>query len=181
MQLVSVSRSEISITLETTVAMVNAIDDGSLDARSSLVAAGFSRAVRASSASVDRLSDRLVALAPLFRSLPDLSLDEGAARVNEELTELPIAPAVVDHDGVGPHLHWTPATATFDDQVIADIVMALAQELCEEGLARFGRCAAADCDHLFYDATRNRSRRFCADPRCASRTHTADHRARRRS
>ena len=37
------------------------------------------------------------------------------------------------------------------------------------------------CDHLFYDATRNGSRRFCSDPRCASRTHTADHRARQRA
>lgn len=169
------------MTLETTVGMVNAIDDDRLDARAALVDAGFSRAAQASSASVDRLSARLVTLAPLFRSLPDLSREEAAARINEELTELPIAPAVIDHDGVGQHLHWTPATATFDDQVIADIVMALAQELCEEGLSRFGRCAALDCEHLFYDATRNRSRRFCADPRCASRTHTADHRARRRS
>ncbi|MEO6571207.1 MAG: CGNR zinc finger domain-containing protein [Ilumatobacteraceae bacterium] len=31
---------------------------------------------------------------------------------------------------------------------------------------------------MFYDATKNRSRRFCSDPRCASRTHTAAHRAR---
>jgi len=181
MQLVSVSRSEISITLETTVAMVNALDDATLDARASLGAAGFSRAPQASPASIERLSKRLVELAPLFRALPDLTLDEAGARVNEELTELPIAPSVVDHDGVGPHLHWTPATARFDDQVVADIVMALAQELCEQGTVRFGRCGATDCEHLFYDATRNRSRRFCADPRCASRTHTADHRARHKA
>ncbi|MGL4297698.1 MAG: CGNR zinc finger domain-containing protein, partial [Candidatus Neomicrothrix subdominans] len=49
------------------------------------------------------------------------------------------------------------------------------------GTARFGQCDASGCDWLFYDATRNRSRRFCSDPRCASRTHTADHRARRRA
>ena len=85
------------------------------------------------------------------------------------------------HDGAPLHIHWTPSTATFDDQVIADILMALAQEVCDHGTTRFGRCAATDCDHLYYDATRNGSRRFCSDPRCASRTHTADHRARRRN
>ena len=72
----------------------------------------------------------------------------------------------------------------FDAQGVDELVsisMALAQELCDNGTIRFGRCGAADCDQLFYDGTRNRSRRFCADPRCASRTHTADHRARQRN
>ena len=69
----------------------------------------------------------------------------------------------------------------FDDQVIADFLMALSQEVCDHGTTRFGVSAATDCDHLFFDATRNGSRRFCADPRCASRTHTADHRARQRA
>ncbi len=95
--------------------------------------------------------------------------------------DLSIAPTAVTHDGAPLHIHWTPSTATFDDQVIADILMALAQEVCDHGTTRFGRCAATDCDHLYYDATRNGSRRFCSDPRCASRTHTADHRARRRN
>jgi len=87
----------------------------------------------------------------------------------------------VAHDGAGPHLHWTPTTATFDQQVVADVLMALAHELCDNGTNRFGRCAASGCDDLFYDGTRNRSRRFCDDPKCASRTHTAQHRARRRT
>ena len=68
---------------------------------------------------------------------------------------------------------------TFDDQVMADFLMALANELCDNGTKRFGRCAADDCDRLFYDTSRNGSRRFCSDPRCASRTHTADHRKRK--
>src|SRR6056297_2297630 len=101
--------------------------------------------------------------------------------VNRELGSVSIAPSLTAHDGAALHLHWTPGGATFDDQVMADVLMALAQELADGGTGRFGRCAAADCERLFYDATRNRSRRFCSDPRCASRTHTADHRARQRS
>lgn len=177
----SVSQSEIRTTLEVAVDMANALLAGELDARRVLSDAGFSRAPQASEASVQRLSSRMGALLPLMGDLPDLDTAAAVARVNEELTELPISPSIVDHDGVGPHMHWTPSTATFDDQVISDVLMALAQELCDNGTIRFGRCGADDCDHLFYDGTRNRSRRFCPDPRCASRTHTADHRARQRN
>ena len=168
--------TETRLTIEVALALVN--DLGEIDVRATLLDAGFSRSASASEASVRRLADRLGDLSPLVRSLPDLEVDAAARRVNEELTELPIAPAVVDHDGVGPHLHWTATTARFDDQVVADFLMAFAQELCDNGTDRFGRCAASDCDAVFYDATRNHSKRFCADPRCASRTHTADHRAR---
>ena len=72
-------------------------------------------------------------------------------------------------------------TRAFGMDGAVDFLMALAQELCEHGTSRFGTCAATDCSHLFYDVTRKGSRRFCADPRCASRTHTADHRARQRA
>lgn len=181
MHVASVTMSEIRVTLEISVELVNQLDDGDIDPRSFLAEAGFSRAENASQASVSRLTSRLKTLTPLFRSLPGLEEPVAAARVNEELTELPVSPSVVDHDEVGLHIHWTPATATFDDQVITDILMALAQEICDNGVIRFGVCSATDCDRLFYDGTRNRSKRFCSDPRCASRTHTADHRARQRA
>ena len=115
-----------------------------------------------------------------FNSLPDTAVDDTVEWVNAEIAALSIAPSAVTHDGAPLHIHWTPTSASFDDQVMADILMALAQELCDHGTKRFGRCAASDCDHLYYDATRNGSRRFCSNPRCASRTHTADHRARQR-
>lgn len=173
-------QSEIQLTLELTVDMVNAYGDDELDVRKALVEGGFPRAAKASAASIARVRARLAELSPFFVALPDLDALDAAAQVNEELTELTITPSVVAHDGVGPHIHWTSNTATFDDQVIADVLMALTQELCDNGADRFGRCAADDCDRLFYDGTRNRSRRFCADPRCASRTHTAQHRARKK-
>ena len=177
----SVSESEARVTLDTLIELANGLLDGDVDARSILDAAGFSRAAGASQASLQRLGDRLTSMLDFLTALPDLDTDDAAARISEELTELPIAPLIVDHGGVGHHIHWTPPTATFDDQAMADMLMALAWEVCDNGTIRFGRCAADDCEHLFYDATRNRSKRFCADPRCASRTHTADHRARRRT
>lgn len=181
MQVTSVSESEVRLTLETAVDVVNDQLEPDFDLRHVLRTAGFSRAGDASQASIDRLQRRFhEGLADLLCSLPDLGAEAASARVNEELTELHVAPSIVDHDEIGPHIHWTPPSARFDDQVVTDVLMAVAQELCDHGTARFGHCAADHCDRLFFDTTRNGSRRFCSDPRCASRTHTADHRARQR-
>lgn len=181
MYVASVTESEGRITLETLLELSNGLSDVDVDTRATLFDAGFSRAADASEASVHRVTQRIEAMTPFLSELPDLEIDEAAGKVTEELTEIPITPSIVDHGGIGHHIHWTPATARFDDQVMADILMALAQEICDNGTIRFGRCGADDCDRLFYDATRNRSKRFCSDPRCASRTHTADHRARKRA
>jgi len=178
----SITESEVRVTLEALVDISNQLlDRAPADIRGILADAGFTRAPGASAASLERLAHRLAELQALVHELPDLATDGAVTRVNEELTEITIEPSVVDHDGVGPHIHWTPATATFDDQVISDVLMALALELCDHGTSRFGRCGAADCERLFYDTTRNHSRRFCSDRRCAARTHTADHRARQRA
>jgi len=183
MYLAPQTQSEVRATLDVAFELANALNAGdpAFDARNYLAKAGFSRASEAPEASIKRLAHRVADLHPLLESLPEAEVDDSIRRVNEELTELPISPWIADHGGVGPHLHWTPTTATFDNQVMSDILMALAHELCDNGTIRVGRCGADDCDDLFYDGTRNRSRRFCSDPRCASRTHTADHRARNRS
>lgn len=188
MQVASVTQSEARLTIEAAIEVLNGLDGADdadhrepFDVRAALVARGFTRAGRASVAAIERLGRRVGELRPLFEALPGQEVGEASAAVNEQLTELAIVPSVASHDGVGPHLHWTASSATFDDQVVADVLMSLAIELCDDGTSRFGRCAATDCGRLFYDATRNRSRRFCDDRRCASRTHTADHRARRRS
>lgn len=182
MYVASVTDSEHRVTLETMVELHNALaDDAAADPRPVLTDAGFSRAPEASAASIGRLTRRISELERFLADLPDLEVIDAAAKITEELVDLPITPSIVDHGGVGPHIHWTPATARFDDQVMADVLMALAAEVCDNGTIRFGICGAQDCNRLFYDATRNRSRRFCSDPRCASRTHTADHRKRKRS
>jgi predicted RNA-binding Zn ribbon-like protein len=48
------------------------------------------------------------------------------------------------------------------------------------GADRFGTCTAAGCTDVFLDTTRNRSRRFCSE-RCATRSHVAALRSRRRA
>jgi predicted RNA-binding Zn ribbon-like protein len=147
--------------------------------RAVLVAHDFLRARRASADELAELADRCQPLARLVRSFPDAELAAAVAAVNHQLQGCAIAPTLSAHDGFALHIHWTAADSPFAHQVTVDLLMALAQTLCDHGTARFGRCAADDCVRTFYDTTKNRSRRFCADPRCASRTHTAAHRARR--
>ena len=184
MYVTSGHETEIRLTLEAAVDLVNSLThtsaDRDVDTRALLHRHGFTRAANAPADEVARVDERMGALLDRFHSLPDGSEADAVAWVNAQIETLPIAPSAVTHDGAPLHIHWTPTTAAFDDQVIADILMALAQELCDHGTKRFGRCAASDCDDLYYDATRNGSRRFCSNPRCASRTHTADHRARQR-
>jgi len=180
--------TEIRLTIEALVDLTNALSDATdspngdpVDVRALLDEHRFSRAAGASAAAIDRVHERVATIVDTLLVLPSAEPDPTVAWINAQLGGIHITPSLTEHDGASLHIHWTPGSATFDDQVIADFLMALAQELCDHGTSRFGTCAATDCSHLFYDVTRNGSRRFCADPRCASRTHTADHRARQRA
>ena len=136
------------------IVFANALQDAAhsgdrVDTRELLDEQGFPRARLAPEAAIRRTTDRLTDLFPRLFLLPDSDADRAAQWVNAELTELSINPSVTAHDGEGLHIHWTPSSATFDDQVMADVLMALAQELCDHGTKRFGTCGAAHCDHLF--------------------------------
>jgi predicted RNA-binding Zn ribbon-like protein len=68
----------------------------------------------------------------------------------------------------GPHLErplWPLAYAAFT-------------LLTREDLSRLRVCAADDCDWLFYDVTRNRSRKWCDMTTCGNRAKVARYRSR---
>jgi predicted RNA-binding Zn ribbon-like protein len=169
----------VEISNELTTDDADSSDDQLERLRAVLAAHDFLRAQRATAEELAELVDRCHPLARLVRSFPEAELADAVAAVNHQLQGCAIAPTLSAHDGSALHIHWTAAESPFAHQVTVDLLMALAQTLCDHGTTRFGRCAAEDCARTFYDTTKNRSRRFCADPRCASRTHTAAHRARR--
>lgn len=175
---------EVRVTVDAATELANAVGDDESDLvarlRDVLVAHDFVRAASATEPEMQAFADRCVPLARLIQTLPDADLSDAVTRVNNALEASAIAPSLSAHDGFALHIHWTASTTPFAHQVAVDVLMAIAQTLCDHGVSRFGRCGADDCEHLFYDATKNRSRRFCSDPRCASRTHTAAHRARAR-
>lgn len=175
---------EVSVSVDAAVEIANVLADAGTDPtlperlREVLTTHGFVRAERVQPAELAELVDRCHPIVRLIRSLPDAELTDAVAAINHQLQGCAIAPTLSAHDGYALHIHWTAASTPFAHQVAVDLLMALAQTLCDSGIGRFGTCGADSCDHVFFDTTRNRSRRFCADPRCASRTHTAAHRAR---
>jgi len=93
MYVASVTESEHRITIDAMVDLHNLLtDDPTFDPRPLLAEVGFSRAPDASAASMHRVAQRMIAIGGFLAELPDLETDEAAARVSEELTELPITP-----------------------------------------------------------------------------------------
>jgi len=90
-------------------------------------------------------------------------------------------PRLTNHDREPLHLHYEHPEGTLPEQLTADIVMGLATVVVRDGLERFRICAADDCNNVFIDVSRNRSRRFCDPETCGNRAHVAAHRARRRA
>lgn len=105
------------------------------------------------------------------------SVQSAAEIVNSLIADSGTQPHLTDHDGHW-HLHYTSMTAPVADRLAAIIGICLASVLTETGLERLGICAADDCDDVFIDTSKNRSRRFCGDT-CSTRTNVAAYRARK--
>jgi predicted RNA-binding Zn ribbon-like protein len=104
-----------------------------------------------------------------------------AAVVNGMVAEAGALPQLTDHDGYGWHLHWTAPSARLAQRLAADAGMGLAEVLREDGTARLRDCEAPECDAVFVDLSRNRSRRYCDTGNCGNRLHVAAYRARLRT
>jgi predicted RNA-binding Zn ribbon-like protein len=84
------------------------------------------------------------------------------------------------HDAADWHMHVTGRGASVSTEYLAGGVWGLAVWLCEYGSARFGVCADERCGNVYLDTSSNCCRRFCSE-RCATRSHVAAHRARKRA
>jgi predicted RNA-binding Zn ribbon-like protein len=87
------------------------------------------------------------------------------------------SPRLVQHDDLPLHLHFTPDDATLDRRLGAEIATALAIVVRDGGVGRLCICDASDCDSVFVDVSKNRSRRFC-DTQCGNRQNVAAYRRR---
>ncbi|OPC83370.1 hypothetical protein B4N89_22680 [Embleya scabrispora] len=106
-------------------------------------------------------------------------LEAAVAHVNGLLERIESRPRLVDH-GYGLHLHHAPSGVPFVQRIRVGTALGLANLVADYGLGRSGVCAAAACDHVFADTSRNGRKRYCSDT-CANRANVAAHRARRRA
>ena len=105
---------------------------------------------------------------------------EAVELLNSLLAAYPVQPRISGHDASDWHMHVTGRGASVSAEYIAGAVWGLAVWLCEYGSARFGVCADERCADVYLDTSSNCCRRFCSE-RCATRSHVAAHRARKRA
>jgi predicted RNA-binding Zn ribbon-like protein len=114
-----------------------------------------------------------------LRSVFEAETPEAAAEeINRLLAENAATPRVSTHGG-GPHLHFEPSGTKFVKWLAVTSAMGLATVLVDQGVDRFGVCAAETCRDVFIDTSRNRSRRHCSTT-CSTRENVAAFRRRRR-
>lgn len=101
---------------------------------------------------------------------------KAADLINEILAKHGAIPRVSTHSGQ-PHLHFEPVGTTIVSWLGAITAMGLATVIIENGVERFGVCGASNCDDVYVDTSRNRSRRHCSST-CSTREAVAAYRAR---
>ena len=106
-------------------------------------------------------------------------VDRVVGIVNRILSDAHALPQLTRHDGWDWHLHLTPPDAPLVDRMGTEIAMAVADLIRARDLGRLKRCDGEDCEAVFVDLSRNRSRRFCDLGNCANRAHVAAYRARK--
>jgi len=118
------------------------------------------------------------ALRPRLALWWELPEDDAVALVNEMLRAADALPQLVKHDGWDYHIHATPPEAPLADRMAVEAAMAMADVIRAGELGRLRVCAAADCNDVLVDLSKNRSRRFCGLG-CSNRVNVAAYRSRR--
>jgi predicted RNA-binding Zn ribbon-like protein len=105
---------------------------------------------------------------------------EAVTALNALLEAHPMQPRISTHDTNDWHMHVTSRGSSVSAEYLAGAVWGLAVWLCQQGSERFGVCADDRCGNVYLDTSSNCCRRFCSE-RCATRSHVAAHRARKRA
>lgn len=121
---------------------------------------------------------RVRALRPRLRELWTADDDRRVAVVNELLLQARALPQLVRHGRWPWHLHATTPEAPLPVRMAVEAAMAMADVIRGEETDRLALCAAADCDDVVVDLSKNRSRKYCSTE-CGNRTAAAAYRARR--
>jgi predicted RNA-binding Zn ribbon-like protein len=127
---------------------------------------------------------KLRRLREVLRSLGELvaggqvPTDEELGPLNRFVTEVPVEISVRRADDRVVLVRT--ALATGWDEAIRELAGRFAGLLARRDPARFKLCGNADCERLFYDASRNRTGRWCGGA-CGNRARVRRHRAGRAS
>ena len=121
--------------------------------------------------------DTVRGIRPSLRTLLTSSRDDAVPIVNRILADAEAVPQLVRHGTIDWHLHATEDDRPLHTRMAVETAMAMIDVIRANELARFGICAADDCEDIVLDLSRNRSRRFCSTT-CGNREAVAAYRAR---
>lgn len=122
------------------------------------------------------LRDVFAWTASLRRVFAAASADERYARINELLAAGTKGAYLTTHDGLRPHLHFTPDDDDVASRVRAVTAGGLAIFTVEAEGGRLGECARPGCAVVYIDTSRNGRRAYCS-ARCGNRVAVQRHRA----
>jgi predicted RNA-binding Zn ribbon-like protein len=127
---------------------------------------------------LEAMRDLRVELRAIFLQAAAGHEEEAIERLNTLLIQHPIHPQISNHDGQRWHLHLTES-GSVTDRYAAGAAMGLAVKISDQGIERLGVCQSETCGNIYFDTTKNKSRRYCSE-RCAGRSNVAAYRDRRR-
>ncbi len=100
-------------------------------------------------------------LRPVFEDLDQGDVDGAATRLNALLAKHSAHPHLAKEDGRW-RLHHHPVDVELVPMYTAICAEAMARLIGAGHADRFGVCHAPDCERVYFDVSRNASRRFCS-------------------
>jgi predicted RNA-binding Zn ribbon-like protein len=116
---------------------------------------------------------------PTLALLWDAAEDDAVRIVNRLLREGHALPQLVKHEEWDYHVHATEPDAPLAQRMAVEAAMAMSDVIRMKELDRLQVCAGSDCQDVYIDLSKNRSRRFCSAT-CGNRANVAAYRARHR-
>ncbi len=118
--------------------------------------------VRVSDAQARELAHVAAQLRPIFEALAAGAVDTAAELINARLQDYRAHPRLDRHNGQPWHLHFHTSSAGLADAWGASTATGLAVVVGTNQQHRLGACDAPVCERVYFDLTRNGSRRFCS-------------------
>ncbi|WP_311518863.1 CGNR zinc finger domain-containing protein [Paenibacillus albidus] len=100
--------------------------------------------------------------------------------LNRYMLRGPVIRQIVWDNGQQAAIKLLPQCSGWD-QVMAEIAASFAEALLEKEASRFRICENPDCLWVYYDDTRNRSKRYCDDKACGNLMKVRRFRARKKA
>ena len=130
---------------------------------------------------ITRLTDELEALQQSrnrLRELWNVDRENAVPRINEMLRDGAALPQLVTHDDHDWHIHGTGDDAPLATRILVESAMAFVDVVRADEYQRIKVCEADDCDAVFVDYSRNRSKLYCDIGNCGNRMNVIAYRQR---